>query len=209
MKMKYVILLIIVLIAGAGNTQVEKENCFPLKWSLFNESTAVPFTRFMTLPIHPGIRMGTEFRYTNKVRNHWLQTVNASYFYHRNLVHGIGISTETGYEYRSRFGLSFSVLIGLGYLHTFSVADEYVFKNGTYSKRSDLGNARFAPSLSLQAAYYFSSRKYAPCVFMSYESWIEFPYSPGFIPLMSHINLHIGTKFFFGRKTPISKTSMQ
>jgi hypothetical protein len=29
-----------------------------------------------------------------------------------------------------------------------------------------------------------------------YQSWLEYPYSPGFIPLMSHTSLQVGTKFY-------------
>jgi hypothetical protein len=31
---------------------------------------------------------------------------------------------------------------------------------------------------------------------MLYQSWVECPYSPGFIPLMTNIDLMIGMKFF-------------
>jgi hypothetical protein len=36
----------------------------------------------------------------------------------------------------------------------------------------------------------------SPEIFLLYKSWIEYPYSPGFIPMMSHINLEIGCKFY-------------
>ncbi len=32
----------------------------PVSISLLNESTAIPYTRFITTPIHPGIQFGTE-----------------------------------------------------------------------------------------------------------------------------------------------------
>jgi hypothetical protein len=36
----------------------------------------------------------------------------------------------------------------------------------------------------------------SPEIFILYQSWVEYPYSPGFIPVMTHISLQIGTKFF-------------
>ena len=41
----------------------------PIQISLYNESTAIPFTRLVTTPIHPGIQIGTEFTY--KEREHF------------------------------------------------------------------------------------------------------------------------------------------
>ena len=175
---------------------------FPITLSLYNESTALPFTRFFTTPIHPGIQVGTEFNY--KVKNHsrLFQTVNATYFYHQHLTQGIGLNTELGYEYRFNLGLSFSSLFGVGYLHSFVVSDEYILKNGEYIKKKDRGNARFCPSLSLELGYYFKTKNNThPKLFARYQSWVEYPYSPGFIPIMTHINFHVGTKFFIPYKS--------
>ena len=62
----------------------------PINVSLFNESTAIPFTRFITTPVHPGIQVGTEFDYTSKAHTRLFQTLNASYFYHNYLAQGVG-----------------------------------------------------------------------------------------------------------------------
>jgi hypothetical protein len=173
----------------------------PINISVFNEATAVPFTRFFSTPVHPGIQVGTEFNY--KVKNHGrlFQTANLSYFYHNYLNQGIGITTELGYEYRFTFGLAFEGLLGIGYLHTFATTEEFVLKNGQYEKEPDIGNSRLYPTLSLDVGYYFRpSDKTSPKIFLRYQSWAEYPYSPGFIPLMTHINLHLGVKFFLKYK---------
>ena len=175
---------------------------FPVIISVFNESTAVPFTRFFTIPIHPGIQVGTEFSYITKKHGKLFQTANLSYFYHNYLNQGIGITTELGYEYRLTFGLAFEALLGVGYLHTFATTEEFVFKDGQYVKKTDTGNSRLYPTISLETGYYFQpSDKTSPKIFLRYQSWAEYPYSPGFIPLMTHINLHLGVKFFIKYKT--------
>ena len=174
----------------------------PVNISVFNEATAVPFTRFFTTPIHPGIQVGTEFNYKIKEHGRLFQTVNLSYFYHNYLSQGIGITTELGYEYRLTFGLAFEGLLGVGYLHTFATTEEFVFKDGHYEKKTDIGNSRLYPTLSLDVGYYFrQSDKNSPKIFLRYQSWAEYPYSPGFIPLMTHINLHIGIKFLIKYNT--------
>lgn len=179
-----------------------QKNARPVSVSLINESTAIPFTRFITTPIHPGIQGGTEFNYRERESSRIFQTVNLNYFYHNHLAQGIGLNTEFGYEYRLKSGFAFASLLGLGYLHTFATAEEYDLKDGTYNNEADNGNARIVPSLSLQTGYFLSkSNVKSPEIFLRYQCWIEYPYSPDFIPLMTHINLHIGVKFFIHSKS--------
>ena len=173
----------------------------PVNISIFNESTAIPFTKIVTLPVHPGIQAGTDFDYRLKEHSRIFQTANFSYFYHNHLNQGLGISSELGYEYRTGFGLALSGLLGIGYMHTFATTEEYTFKNGQYGEKADRGNARFFPSLSIDAGYYlFRESERSPKIFIRYQSWIEYPYSPDFIPVMTHINLHAGVRFFINKR---------
>lgn len=179
-----------------------QELSVPVNLSVFNESTAVPFTRFFTIPIHPGLQIGTEFNYKVKKHSRIFQTANISYFFHNHLAQGIGFNTEIGYEYSLNSGFAFTGLIGLGYMHTFSTAEEYTFSKGEYVKKSDKGNSRLCPSISLDVGYYLNkSEKNSPKIFLRYQSWLEYPYSPDFIPVMSHINLHLGVRFFIRFKS--------
>lgn len=187
---------------GYAKTLSASDKNYAIHISLFNESTAIPFTRFFTTPIHPGLQIGTEFTYLNKKRSRLFQTVNAYYYYHRYLAHGVGLSSDLGYEYRFPFGLSFSALFGVGYLHTVSTAKEYTLKDGTYILKKDRGNPRVTASLSLEIGCYVKpSKPTSPKLFLRYQSWVEYPYSPGFIPLMTHINLHVGTLFYISKKS--------
>lgn len=173
----------------------------PISISVFNESTALPFTRFFTVPIHPGIQAGTEFNYRDKNSSRLFQTANICYFFHNHLAQGIGLNTEFGYEYRLKFGLAFEGLLGVGYMHTFTTAEEFTFSNGHYEQKADGGNARLYPSLTLGAGYYVKkSEPSSPEIFIRYQAWAEYPYSPDFIPVMTHISLHLGAKFYVGKK---------
>lgn len=173
----------------------------PINISIFNEATAIPFTRFVTTPMHPGLQLGTEFNYKVKKHTRLFQTANISYFYHNYLAQGIGLNTEFGYEFRIKFGLAFSGLIGIGYMHTFATAKEYSFSNGQYVKKADRGNARLYPSFAIDIGYYLKKKNLNnPKIFVRYQSWAEYPYSPDFIPVMTHINLHIGAKILINKK---------
>lgn len=190
-------ILIFILTILGPTSLFSQQKRIPINISLFNESTAIPFTTFFSTPVHPGIQIGTEFDYKVKKHSRLFQTANVNYFYHNYLAQGIGINTEAGYEYRLQGGLAFSGLLGIGYMHTFATSEEFAFINGQYEKKPDKGNARLYPSLSFDIGYYVKKANASSSkIFIRYQSWAEYPYSPGFIPIMTHVNLHIGAKFF-------------
>lgn len=191
----------VLLIFFVSKVLVGQGKPIPINISVINQSTAIPFTRFVSTPIHPGLQVGTEFEYQVNENSRLFQTANINYFYHSYLAQGIGINTEFGYEYRFKNGLALSGLLGVGYLHTFATAEEFTFTIGQYEKKADKGNARLYPSFSLDIGYYLKmNEKNSPKIFIRYQSWAEYPYSPEFIPVMTHINLHIGAKFFIYSK---------
>lgn len=169
----------------------------PFTVSVFNQSTSMPFTKIFTSPVHPGIQAGTELNHRVKKRTRIFQTINLSYFFHNRLAQGVKINTELGYEYRLKAGLAFSGRVGLGYLHSFTTAQEFSLVNGSYTKKTDRGNPHIVPSISFDAGYYLKKAiRNSPQIFIRYETWAEYPYSPGFIPVMLHTNFHIGTKIY-------------
>lgn len=193
--------LLIGFLLTCSTLLIAQEKYVPLSVSFFNEATALPFTEFITTPIHPGIQIGSEVNYAVRKHARFFQSANLSYFYHRHLAQGIGLHSSFGYEYRTGFGIELSGLIGIGYMHTFATAKEYTFTNGSYEKQADKGNSRFFPSISVELGYYLDKDKiFSPKVFLRYQSWAEYPYSPGFIPVMTHINLHLGATIFISKK---------
>lgn len=169
----------------------------PVRVAVGNEATAIPYTRFLSLPIHPSFQAGTEFQYKQSSHHYLYQTANIGYIFHNHLYQGVYINSEIGYDYKFSFGLNAKALFGLGYLHTFSTQQEYQFENGEFVQGPDRGNARLMPSLSIGAGYRFNKNaENSPEIFLLYQSWVEYPYSPGFIPVMTHIGLHLGLKFF-------------
>lgn len=184
----------VVPLAGAGQGIL---GGLPVHVSVFNEATAIPFTRLLTLPVHPGMEVGTDWTYRAGRRGRLFQTANLSYYYHAQLNQGIGVHTELGYECRLPFGMVVGGLLGLGYMHTMATTKEYAWQDGGYVERRDLGNPRLFPSLSLDLGYCLAKDQAGSArIYLRYQSWAEYPYSPGFIPVMTHVNLHLGLRFF-------------
>lgn len=192
--MRILLLFAFCLITYFGHGQ---KRDIPINISIFNEATAIPFTRLLTTPVHPGIQLGTEWNYKVKDHSRLLQTANLQYYYHRYLCQGVGISSELGFEHRFSSGFSMAGLFGLGYMHTFTTGEEFVFEDGTYREKTDQGAGRLTTSLAIDLGYYIKKMDtLSPKVFLRYQPWVEYPFSPGFIPVMTHINLHAGVKIF-------------
>ena len=142
----------------------------PVTLSIFNESTAVPYNDLVHTPVHPGVQIGTEFNWKENRHFRLYPSISIGYMFHRKLFQGLFANLELGLDYKTSFGLNLKSKIGLGYLHTFSTQQEFQFEGGKYRSSSE--------------------------IFVLYQSWLEYPYSPGFIPLMAHTNLHLGFKFY-------------
>ncbi|HRG23056.1 MAG TPA: hypothetical protein PLL23_01640 [Chitinophagaceae bacterium] len=170
----------------------------PFIFSIFNEATAIPFNKVVTTPFHPGLEAGSGFSYTERKHKHLFQTFILGYVYHQNLYHGFYFKTQLNYDVKLNFGLNLKAVTGIGYLHTFSTQREYVFEDGGFESGYDKGNSRFMFSLGTGLGYRIRKRDpYSPELFVMYQGWVEYPFSPGFIPLMTHTNLQLGAKVFY------------
>ncbi len=169
----------------------------PINISVFNEATTIPFTTFMNSPIHPGIQVGTELDWKEGKHFRLYPTINVGYMFHNKLFQGLYANAELGVDYKTAFGLNLKSKVGLGYLRTYTTRQEYQLRNGKYESERDKGNSRIMPSLTFGMGYDLKKNDpYSPEIYVLYQSWIEYPYSPGFIPVMAHTNLHLGTKFY-------------
>lgn len=191
----FIILVILIPTSISGQTN------YPVKIAVSNEATAIPFTRFFATPIHPTIQIGTEYFYKTGPHFDVYQTGNLGYIFHNYLYQGLYLNTGIGYDYKFDFGLKLKSTFELGYLHTFTTQEEYQLENGEYVNGPDVGNSRLMPVLSLGLGYIITKEdRVRSEVFLLYKSWVEYPYSPDFIPVMTHINLEIGYKIYLNFK---------
>lgn len=169
----------------------------PVTLSIFNESTALPYNQLISAPIHPGIQVGTEFNWKESRHFRLYPSISVGYMFHRKLFQGLYANLELGFDYKTSFGLNLKSKIGLGYLRTFSTQQEFQFEDGGYKSRPDKGNSRLMPSFTTGLGYRLDKKENNSSeMYILYQSWLEYPYSPGFIPLMSHTSLHLGLRLY-------------
>lgn len=199
-KIKYMKILKLVVVFLFLSSKIQSgfaQNEVPVKISIFNQGTNIPFTKLLTSPIHPGIQFGTEVWAKETQRVRLYPSINIGYLFHRNLYQAIYATIELGYDLKFDFGLNVKSAIGIGYMHTFRTGEEYQFKNGQFQIGNQKGNSKVIPSFSLGLGYRLQPDNLRSTeIFTMYQSWIQYPISPGFIPIMAHTNLHLGAKFY-------------
>lgn len=82
-------LLLPVYLMGQDDTPGHKK---PLVVSLFNLGTQLPGSGTLgvfTTPVHPGLSVGTEFRYNRHPDNQFFQTAKLGFYYHQYVQTGI------------------------------------------------------------------------------------------------------------------------
>ena len=173
----------------------------PITVAVFSEATTIPFTSVLNSPIHPGVQFGTELNWKKGHRFRTYPSINVGYMFHKNLFQGVYANAELGFDFVTSFGLNLKSKLGVGYLRTYTTQQEYQLKDGQYESKRDTGNSRFMPSVALGIGYNLHKNDpFSPELFTLYQSWLEYPYSPGFIPIMTHTNIQFGGKFYISKK---------
>lgn len=168
----------------------------PLTISLFNTGSQLPGSGVLgvfSVPIHPGICVGTEFRYNQSVKNQWFQTAKVGAFYHRLAQTAIQLYTETGY--RRMFGEQFSgeFRLGGGYLHAIPATQVFErTESGSWEKANSLGRPMGMFSASLAANYHL---KNDVRLTLGYQFSMQLPFVREYVPLLPYTALHAGAAF--------------
>jgi hypothetical protein len=186
--------LILLVVPGLATAQETSD--YPITVAVFNQGVSYPYSQVITRPIHPGVMVETSHFFRSGTHS-WGWNATVGYYFHRHFAHGFFLQGNLLYRYQTSNGIYGQFLLGTGYLHVFRAADEYKFRNGRYIKNTDLGNGRITPSLGMELGYKIKrNESLSSAAFIRYQTWIQYPFSPGFIPLLSHTNLHLGYTFY-------------
>lgn len=171
----------------------------PLVVSVFNIGTVLPGTGIagiFTVPVHPGISLGTEFRYNKSSTNQWFQTARLGIFHHRLVQTGIQLYSEVGYRRDIWKGIGAELRLGAGYLHAFTDTEVFKLQDGRYVKKADWGRAQFMAGGTFGLSYVLPLKN-SPRVFIDYQFYLQMPYVKSYVPQLPNTALHLGVAFPF------------
>ena len=175
-----------------------------LQISYFNNAIALPFSGKLGIfhsPAHPGLRVGTNFRW-NKNEKHLLsQNAHFGLFYQQFVQTGVQLYSSFQYAYRFGFGLETGANLGFGYLHTFPDLERFrLDADGNYQKIRNWGRMGVMIPLGFQIQYDFRKHKLPLKLFTEYQIWFQTPFSKAYIPVLPNTSLHIGTTWFLNKE---------
>lgn len=169
----------------------------PLVVSFFDNATLLPGAAklgVVGIPVHPGISIGTEFRYNDNPHNEWFQSARLAYHYHRYVHHAIHLYSELGYRRHFRGAFDVEARFGLGYLHAISAAQQFELNSeGEYELKKSIGKPQGSVSFSLGVGYQLPAKW--PRLFLAYQFYLHGPFVAEYVPVLPNTALHIGISY--------------
>lgn len=201
-----VILSLVFILLFANSLQCrDTTRQWPVSIAVYSNSVALPGHGNMILfsvPVHPGIYMGTEYFWRSKPKSELFQTAGLSMYVIREMYYGIAVSSAFGSRYYIPCGIFYEGSLGVGYLHTFNYGPVFSLdENGEYQRKTDWGRPHFTPEIAAGAGYRFTLKNENQLsVFIRYQLKIEYPFTTsGEIPFLPHINFYLGARFHMFR----------
>ncbi len=179
----------------------EAQRQLPLVVTVYSNVTQLPWSKNLGIfgaPLHPGISVGTEFRYNQSSTNELFQTVKLGYHYHQYVQHSLQLFSELGYRYHFKGRFDLGSRLGLGYTHSIPDMQIFELKEGDYQKKSNWGRPQFMTSLALEAGFEVFNKKVNPVrLFITYQFYLQMPFVNEYVPLLPNTALHLGVAFPF------------
>jgi hypothetical protein len=185
-------------------TNAQESRSRPLSISVFTMATQFPGGKI--IPFHPGLELGTEFRYNQSDKNQWLQTIKCGGYYHKYSQTALQLYSEVNYRRKIFQKLSGDAKLGAGYLLAFPNLQTFELKDGKYEKKKFSGRSQFMISVALGLRYLLSESKNGPQLFMNMQVFLQAPFIKSYVPVLPNTVYHVGVAFPFF-KTKNKKTS--
>lgn len=178
--------------AGPEPTKAKK---WPLVVSIFNTGTQLPGSGtagVFTLPVHPGLSAGTEFRYNSSAKNQWFQTAKLGFSRHQYVQTAIQLYSEAGYRRAIWRGTGAELRLGAGYLHSIPATEQFKIKDGVYKEKTRWGRPQLMASGAFGLSYTVQKRQNPPRFFLDYQFYLQLPFVKSYVPLLPNTALHVG-----------------
>ncbi len=157
-----------------------------LEAMVYDEATALPGSRVLGLPAHPGVEGGAALALAAGAHTRLDARAHLGAFHHAGLAVGGTLDGGLAVEHAFTFGAVVGAEVGVGALWSRGPDGEYVKDGGEWTFRHDAGLLAVRPSLAAELGWRLGAGGGAPRLLFRYRAWVEAPFSPGFIPVMIH-----------------------
>ncbi len=195
-------LSVLALASLASNPELattEPQWRLPVSVAVFNHSYALPLRDMGRLaPLHPGISGGSEFNLTRGRFGALAVGGELGWFRSAPIQTAWFLNADLVYRSTASFGPFVTLLLGPGYLHSFSTRQVFEQRGDGYVEATDWGSSHLTLSLGFGAGFDFGKVTELPCsLFIRYRFS---PQIPGFIgaPALPNALLQLGARYEFG-----------
>ncbi len=170
----------------------------PLTVAVLANATALPTnSKEIFTNLHPGLVVGTAFRYNQNTQNQLSQTVKVGYLYHRFVHHAVQLYSELEYKRMLKQKFNITGALGAGYVHLFSATE--VFRRndqGDYEAKPKWGRPQAMGSLALGLGYQVNQGTEKPIeIFARYQFLVQAPFVRQYVPVLPNTALHLGLSY--------------
>ncbi|QMU29897.1 hypothetical protein [Adhaeribacter radiodurans] len=189
---------ILTLLSFIITSETIAQSVRPLTVAVLANATALPTrSKEIFTNLHPGLVVGTSFRYNHSTQNQLSQTVKLGYLYHRFVHHAVQLYSEFEYKRRLKQRFNLATGIGVGYVHLFSATQ--VFKRndqGQYEKKPNWGRPQVMGSFALGLGYQLNPNEEKPIeIFVRYQFLVQAPFVRQYVPVLPNTALHMGLSY--------------
>ena len=195
-KLKSLIILSLLGIFGASFLPAQQHRPFSI--AVLANATALP-TRSGEIfrSPHPGLVIGTAFRYNESSKNQLAQTVKVGYIYHQFVHHSVLLFSELEYKRMLSSRINISGAIGLGYVHLFTATE--VFRRneqGQWEKKPNWGRPQLMGSSALGIGYLLNPAGSKPIeIFTRYQFFVQGPFVRQYVPVLPNTAIQLGVNY--------------
>ena len=194
-KLKILSLSLLVLF-GASSLLAQEHR--PLSVAVLANATTLP-TRsgeILRSP-HPGLVVGTAFRYNESPKNQLAQTLKLGYIYHQFVHHSVQLYSEFEYKRMLSSRVSISGAIGLGYIHLFPATGVFHRNDqGQYEKKPNRGRPQLMGTTALGVGYLLNPNGKNPFeIFTRYQFFVQGPFVRQYVPVLPNTALQLGVNY--------------
>ena len=165
--------------------------------AISNNAPAKPFEKFggfFTQNFHPGIEAAYRFDWSAGKKHAWFQDMQASYFYHRFVQHGISLYTGAGYRYKFNRHLAADGSLGIGgVLSIPATANLSLNDKGEYEYNQSAARLQGIVPLSISVSYIIDPSAKRPVeLFWKYQQRVQFGFIKEYVPVLPYSSLSLG-----------------
>jgi hypothetical protein len=190
------ILMLVLFLAGTIPQLCAQHDYSTVSLAFTNENIALPFTRKVKSPAHPGVALGVEipWRQMNQSELRWRGTLGA--YFHEKVQHAVYAKAGLAYRYYLPFHIQVDAGADMGYAHSFYPSAIYEqTDDGGFEPVDQSGRPHAIASLGLGIGYDVLQNEERPLlVFLRYEMMVQTPFAVT-IPVIPHTFFHLGVQY--------------